>query len=103
MFKFNGGAGAVLCDVCSVILKEPASRNDSKNPNGRAALMGLDRCADVSVCAENCIRRALVPKVPTSSALRAAFKTWLYIYAYSTTQVSGLEVLVPLGEYGKPV
>lgn len=29
-FKFNGGAGAVLCDVCSVIYKEPAVLKDSK-------------------------------------------------------------------------
>lgn len=29
-FKFNGGAGAVLCDICSIIYKTPATHKDSR-------------------------------------------------------------------------
>jgi hypothetical protein len=28
-FRFNGGAGALTCDVCSRIFKEPAEQKDS--------------------------------------------------------------------------
>jgi hypothetical protein len=26
MYKFNGGAGCIICDYCRIIIQEPASR-----------------------------------------------------------------------------
>ena len=30
MFKFNGGRGAIICDTCDVIIKQPATGTETK-------------------------------------------------------------------------
>ena len=37
MFKFNNGNGAIICDICRIIIKEPSTQEEaekSKNENG---------------------------------------------------------------------
>lgn len=52
MFRFNGGLGAVTCDICKIVLKAPALRREAKNPLGKSDAKVLDRCEQQDKCEE---------------------------------------------------
>lgn len=51
MFRFNGGLGAVTCDICKIVLKAPALRREANNPLGKP-YAPLDRCEQQDKCEE---------------------------------------------------
>lgn len=47
MFKFNGGAGAIICDSCRRIIKEPAGTDD---------VVGYKNAHQVDLCDFDCLK-----------------------------------------------
>lgn len=56
-WRFNGGRGAITCDLCNYIIKEPAVREDSKNADGDDVAAEFDLCVDIAACKLRQIRR----------------------------------------------
>lgn len=83
-FRFNNGNGAVICDTCRTVIREPATREDSKNPHGADFYPTKDLCttcqSPVSTCRLDAVRER--PACFTWGEVKKIYDLGPYTFVY---------------------